>query len=258
MLTLDQVSFNYQDQWLLKKTSLTITPNTLTVIVGPNGAGKTTLLRLLANIKSPTTGQIFFKNDNLQQYSRRALARHITFVPQRATIHPAFTVKTVVMMGRYAHLKRFQREKSQDYLCVHRAMQQADVLHLANRSITTLSDGEQRRVFIAQSLASEAEIILLDEPVANLDIAHTLDILQLCQQLVNAGKTIVLVLHDLNLALRYAEQIIVINDGQIVGIGAPTEVLTDSLLAEVFQIKSERLTSASGVFLAFTAFSYVS
>jgi len=252
MLTLKQVSFKYQNQWLLKETSLTTTAHTLTVIIGPNGAGKTTLLRLLARIWLPTTGQIFFKDNNVQHYRRRELAQHIAFVPQQTTIHYTFAVKDLVMMGRYAHLGRFQAIRPYDYHCINNAMQQTDVLHLANRSVTTLSSGERQRVLIAQSLASEAEVILLDEPVANLDIAHTLDILQLCQQLVRLGKTMILVLHDLNLALRYAEQIIVIDKGQIVDIGAPTEVITDSLLAEVFQVKSERLMSTSGAFLVLT------
>lgn len=252
MLTLNQVSFKYQDNELLKKTSLTIIPNTLTVIIGPNGAGKTTLLRLLARIWSPTTGQVFFKGKNLQYYCRRELAQHIAFVAQQTVIRHAFTVRTLVMMGRYAHLKRFQRERPDDYRCVNNAMQQADVLHLADRSMLTLSSGEQQRVFIARSLASEAEVILLDEPVANLDIAHVLDTLQLCQQLVIAGKTMVLVLHDLNLALRYAEHLIVIDKGQIISTGIPSEVLTESLLTEVFRVKSERLMNPSGSFLILT------
>ena len=251
MLTLTQVSFKYQDTWLLKQTSFSLMPHTLTVIVGPNGAGKTTLLRLLAGIWTPTNGHVFFKGKNLQQYRRRELAQQIAFVPQQTAINYAFTVRELVMMGRYAHLNHWQPEKSRDNQCVEKAMQQADILHLANRSVVTLSGGEQQRVVIARSLASEADMILLDEPVSNLDIAHTLDMLQLCQQLVTTGKTLVLVLHDLNLALRYAEQMIVMDKGRIVGIGIPEEVLTDSLLAEVFQVKAERIVSASGTFFNF-------
>lgn len=246
MLTLDHVGFKRENRWLLRDATLTLAPHALTVVVGPNGAGKTTFLHLLAGLCTPTVGHITLNCYNLRNLNRRELARQMTLVPQNTYNQFAFTALDLVLMGRNPYLKHFQRETPKDYACAENAMQQMDVLHLAHRSITTLSGGEQQRVLIARSLATEAPILLFDEPTAHLDIHHAFEILKLSQKLTHDGKTVIIASHDLNLAVRYADQLIVINQGQIIGCGPPSAVLTASLLAQTFRVKMKKLSDAAG------------
>jgi iron complex transport system ATP-binding protein len=149
-------------------------------------------------------------------------------------------------MGRHPHLGRFEREGERDYLAVAEAMARADVTGLADRVVTELSGGERQRVIIARSLATEAEIIILDEPTANLDVAHALDIMTLCRQLADDGKIIVLATHDLSLASRFSTEVVLVSAGRIVATGAPEEVLSEARIWEVFGVCSERMTAPSG------------
>jgi iron complex transport system ATP-binding protein len=218
----------------------------LTVFVGPNGSGKTTLLRLLAGLWSPNEGRVVLNGREIGSIPKRELARHISFVPQDTHLGFAFTVRDVVMMGRHPHLGRFEREREQDRRSVEDAMARADVLDLSDRLVTEISGGERQRVIIARSLATEAGAILLDEPTANLDIAHVLDVLNLCRQLADEGKIIAIATHDLNAAARYANQIVLLQAGHIAAFGPPSEVIIDSVIRKVFGVQIERAISAKG------------
>jgi iron complex transport system ATP-binding protein len=191
---------------------VTLRAGEVTAFIGPNGAGKTTLLRLLA----PDAGAVTLDGHHVRVLGRRALAQRLAFVPQDTYLPFVFTVREMVEMGCHPHLRRFERLRQRDHDIVDAAMRDADVLHLAQRAVTTLSGGERQRVSIVRSLATQADVLLLDEPTANLDIAHALDVLDLCQHLAAAGKTIGLAIHDINAAVRYAAHIVLMRHGRIV------------------------------------------
>lgn len=245
-LVLDKAGIEIDAHWLVKDCSLTLSSGQLTALIGPNGAGKTTLLRLLAGLWQPTVGKVTLNKRDLPQFHRRELAQNLAFVPQNTSIDFAFTVKDIVMMGRNPHLGHFQHETDYDYYCVEQAMKKTDVAALANRLVTELSGGERQRVVIARSLATEANIILLDEPTASLDISHALEVLDLLKELSKNGHTVAFSMHDINHAVRYANQIVLVDKGSIFDQGLPTKVLTDKAIGEVFGVSVERVAVSGG------------
>jgi len=245
-LALHHAGVEIDGRQLIQEASLTLSPGQLTAFIGPNGAGKTTLLRLLAGLWQPTEGVVTLNGRKLSQFQRRLLAQQIAFVPQNTDISFTFSVKDIVMMGRNPHLGRFVPENLYDHECVEEAMLKTDVLHLANRPVTELSGGERQRVVIARSLATFAPIILLDEPTASLDIAHALEILDLLKALSEAGKTIAFSMHDINTAVRYANQVVLVHQGRIVDLGLPDQVLTEAVMDKVFGVKIEKMLTSTG------------
>jgi iron complex transport system ATP-binding protein len=239
-LELKEAGIKIEDRWLIRHISLKLPAGQLTALAGPNGSGKSTALKLLAGIWQPTEGQAFLNDQLLNTFRQRELARHISFIPQDTHITFSFTTRDVVAMGRHPHLGRFELEREQDQQAIREAMVRADILHLADRRVTELSGGERQRVVIARSLATQNNIILLDEPTANLDISHTIDVLNLCYELANEGKVIAIALHDLNAAARYAHHIVLLSEGRIVKSGAPSEVLIDDIIRGVFNVNTLR------------------
>lgn len=239
-LELCEAGIEIENHWLVRGASLALCAGSLTALVGPNGSGKTTLLRLLGGLWQPTEGSVLLDEQDLHSIPRRELARRVSFVPQDTHIAFAFTVRVLVMMGRHPHLGRFEREGNADRRAVTEAMERADVAHLSGRLVTELSGGERQRAVIARSLATETNIILLDEPTANLDIRHALDILDLCRTLAGEGKTIGLAIHDLNFAARLANRIALMSAGRVLATGTPDEVLSDAAIREVFGVHAER------------------
>jgi iron complex transport system ATP-binding protein len=246
-LELREAGIKIDERWPVRGATLSLRPGRLTALVGPNGSGKTTLLRLLGGLWRPTEGGVFLGGHDLHTIPRRELARRVAFTPQDTHLSFAFTVRDVVAMGRHPHLGRFEREGERDHRAVEEAIGRADVTHLTGRLITELSGGERQRVLIARSLATEANTILLDEPTANLDIAHALDVLDLCRDLVAEGRSVALAIHDLNLAARYATAIVLVNEGRVVTVGEPEEVLSNSAIREVFGVRTERAVGPDGV-----------
>lgn len=240
------VTFKIGESLLIQDISVNLEAGKLTALVGPNGSGKTTLLRILAGLLVPNEGVVTLDGKDLQTFSRLELARKIAFVPQDTHIDFAFKVKEIVEMGRHAHLGRFMPMTKHDFSVVGEALGRADVSHLAFRNVTELSGGERQRVIIARSLATEADIMLLDEPTASLDIAHALDVLNLCRELAAEGKTIALAIHDLNLAVRYAENAVLLNKGKIVTQGKTSEVLQRESLNQVFDVCTDSLETTDG------------
>jgi len=240
------VSVTLDGRWLLRGIDVALRAACLTVFIGPNGSGKTTLLRVLAGLLAPSEGHVTLHGTNIQDFGRRALSQRIAFVPQDTHVSFAFTVRETVEMGRHPHLRRFERLRQHDHDIVDEAMCRADVWHLAHRAVTALSGGERQRVIIARSLATQADVLLLDEPTANLDIAHALDVLDLCQQLAHEGKTIGLALHDINAAARYATHIVLMNAGHIVQQGRLEGVLQEAQLNHVFDVCTDRIHATNG------------
>jgi iron complex transport system ATP-binding protein len=252
-LTLDGAGYHVDGRWLVRGVSVAVARGQLVAVAGPNGAGKTTVLRLLAGLWTPTEGAASLEGRALTSLPRRAIARAVTIVPQNTHVAFAFSVRDVVAMGRHPHVGRFERERPVDRRAVEAALARADVTHLADRSVTELSGGERQRVLIARSLATEAEHILLDEPIANLDVAHALAVLQLCRQLADEGRAVAMALHDLNAARRFATHALLMDGGRARAIGPVEEVLTPANLSEVFHVGVDMVQqSPVGPLLVFT------
>lgn len=234
------------DRWLVRHISLSLARGRFTAIIGPNGSGKSTVLRLLAGLWKPTEGRAELDGAPLSTLSRRDLARRVAVVPQDTHMAFAFTVRETVGMGRHAHVDRFAREGPRDRQAVAGAMTRADIAHLADRLVTELSGGERQRVLIARCLATEADTILLDEPLANLDIAHALDVLTLCRALADEGRAVALALHDLNAAIAYATDAVLLKAGTLVGAGPARELLAPAAIRAVFDVDVQELQAPDG------------
>lgn len=229
----------------LTNVSLDIAPNAITALLGPNGTGKSTLLQLLLGVLRPRSGELLFKNRPISAYTRKALAREIGVVPQDE-VDPMFSVRDIVAMGRYPHLGPWQRERVEDERAITRAMERADVAKFADRWVSTLSGGERQRVRVARALAQEAKVLVLDEPTTFLDIRHEMTTFELVRTLRTEGATIVLATHNLNLAARYADNLVMMHCGQVVASGTPPQVLTSERVGAVYHWPVEIVTHASG------------
>jgi iron complex transport system ATP-binding protein len=231
---------------VLNDISLRFDAGKLSAVIGPNGAGKSTLLRVLAGLQRLTAGSVTLDGIDLSSIQRRVLARRLSFVPQSTQFPFAFTVREVVATGRNPHLGRFQRETDLDRECIEEAFVLTDMVHLKNRLVTELSGGERQRVMIARSLATKAEIVLLDEPTANLDPSHAIDILDLCDSLTEKGILVALTTQDLSMAVRYADRMALMKTGTVVAAGTRDEVLTDVTLHSVFGVRTAWAVTAAG------------
>jgi iron complex transport system ATP-binding protein len=245
-LELRNAGIEIDGRWIVRDVSLELHGGKLLALMGPNGSGKSTLLRLLGGLWRPSQGAALLDGQKLNSLPRRTIAQQLAYTPQDTHLDFAFTVREVVAMGRHAHLSRFQLEGERDRAAVHEALRRADVAHLAERFVTELSGGERQRVLIARSLATAAPIILLDEPTASLDIAHALDVLELCRALVREDKAVAIALHDLNLAARFADDVALLNDGHLVAHGTASEVLSPETISQVFGVQALPATTATG------------
>jgi len=245
-IALKNVGYEIEGRWLVRNVNVSLRAGNFTSLIGPNGSGKTTLMRLMTGLLLPSEGQVKLNDKHLDEYTRREIAQNITFVPQDTHIDFAFTVKEIVTMGRHPHLGKFGRETAKDTYAVNEALERADVADLANRYVTELSGGERQRVIIARSLATEAEVLLLDEPTANLDIAHAIDVLELCRKLADEGKTVCTALHDINASARYSNEVILMNKGELISQGLTENVLKEDKLNEVFQVCADQTQAADG------------
>lgn len=236
MISVDQLSVEYGDQKVLCDLSLDIEEGQFIGILGPNGCGKTTFLRVLSRILAPDTGTVIIKGLDVEEYNTRELARILGCVRQETDVVFPFTVREIVMMGRYPHIGRIVPLCEDDMALVEKAMQWTNTLHLANKLITEVSGGERQRVLIARTLVQQPKILLLDESTSHLDINHQMEILSLIQELT-PKITVIGVFHDFNLASYFCDQLILMNSGKIVAIGPPEDVLTEERISENFSVK---------------------
>ena len=235
-LCASQLVGGYGERSVLHGVSLTVEPGEMLAIVGPNGAGKSTLLRLLSGSLTPWQGTVELLGAPLASFERRALARRLAFVGQENSVAFSFTVLEVVLMGRAPHLGSFHFESHGDLMLAREALERFDLLGLATRPIQEISGGERKRVFLARALAQEPRVALLDEPTAHLDLRHVAEIFARFSELrAERGLSVVATLHDLNAAVLYADRILLLKDGKMMGLGAPHEVLTEDNLREVYE-----------------------
>ncbi len=207
----------------------------VTALVGPNGAGKSTLLKAVLQLV-PSQGDIAFAGQDVRALSPIERARCVAYVPQRSLLVAALPVRLAVAAGRFSHADWMGQLRDIDHHAVEQALQEVDAQHLGERTYNTLSAGEQQRILVARALASEAPCILMDEPTASLDVGHALDLLALARRLATAGRTIVVVLHQLDDAYRSADRIVMLHRGRVLASGDPAAVLAAAPLAEAFGI----------------------
>ncbi|UZE96467.1 heme ABC transporter ATP-binding protein [Alkalimarinus alittae] len=238
-LACSNLGFSYGKQPVIKNISLSFNKGEFVGLIGPNGAGKSTLLNLLMGLIKPTSGEVELAGQPLKQYKQRSIARHISLVPQDVSINYAFSVREIVAMGRNPHLGAFQPEANRDRKLIHLAMEKTDLLRMADRSVNQLSGGERQRVFIARAIAQEAPILLMDEPTASLDLCHQLEVLSLIKTLTKDGHLAVSAIHDVELASRFCDRLILINDGKVAAQGTPIDVLTKENLYRHFSIEAD-------------------
>ncbi|WP_227130854.1 heme ABC transporter ATP-binding protein [Halorubellus salinus] len=234
MIRVEDLTVSLGGTHVLDDVSMAVDDGEFVGLVGPNGAGKTTLLRCLSGVLSPDDGVVTVDGDAVGSLGAREASRRIAVVPQDTQLAFDFSVRDVVAMGRTPHRGRFDRASSEDHDVVDRAMDRTEVAQFAEKAITAVSGGERQRVVLARALAQEAPVLLLDEPTASLDVNHQVRTLDLVADLVEDGRTAVAAIHDLSLAARYCDRLVLLADGGVVAAGPPERVLERATVADAF------------------------
>jgi iron complex transport system ATP-binding protein len=236
MIHLEQLSYILGEKRILHNVNLHIRSGEFLGLIGPNGAGKSTLLKIIAGLLPPTQGKVWMNHHDLFTLSPRSRAQSLAFMPQNTTLDFQFSCWDVVMMGRNPHIGLFEAEMEKDRRIVEEAMELTGTLAFKERMITDLSGGQRQLVVLARALAQQPQILLLDEPTSHLDIHHQLDIFERVQTLVKKGITVVAAIHDLNMAARFCDRLVLIHNGEIVCSGTPNDVITTEKIHKVFDI----------------------
>ncbi len=245
-LRFDQLSLRLRGRPVLSGVSGIVASGEVLAILGPNGAGKSSLLSCLAGLRRPDSGAVTLDGAPLAMIDRLTRARQIGLLPQRGELHWDMSVAALVALGRLPHRGRWGGLAPADHEAIAAAMASADVAHLADRNVRRLSGGEQARVLLARVLAGEPDWLLADEPLESLDPAHQLDTLARLRDCAARGAGVVVVLHDLGLAARFADRVLLMKDGAVLACGTADEVMTPALLGEAYGISVEIGRSASG------------
>lgn len=235
MIELRHIRVDFGKRRILDDISAEIAEGRITAVMGPNGCGKTTLLRCIGGLLEPSGGQVLLGGRRVQDFSTRALAQQVAFVRQQAQTDFDFTAFETVLMGRNPYQKRLQNESQADRDIVERCMRQTNTWHLRFAKPGEMSGGEMQRVMIARALAQETPVLLMDEPVSNLDIAHQLEIMRLLR---TAGKSVVIVIHDLNLALQFCDDLLLFHQGSLLFHGAMAEGLTPENIRTAYGVET--------------------
>jgi iron complex transport system ATP-binding protein len=238
-LAAQQVRLAYDDHVVVHDVDLELTDGSFTAIVGPNGCGKSTLLRALGRLLRPAGGQVLLDGRAIARTPTREVATVLGLLPQSPIAPEGLTVADLVARGRHPHQSWVRQWSRDDEAVVAEALEWTDMAELADRPVDALSGGQRQRAWISMALAQGTDLLLLDEPTTYLDLAHQIDVLELVGRLhAERGRTVAVVLHDLNLAARYAQRLVAMKDGVLVASGTPAEVLTEELLADVFDLEA--------------------
>ncbi len=237
-LRVEDLSFSFGSEEVLKNINMNIKPGVFISIVGPNGSGKSTFLKNISTYLRPQKGIVTLGNDDINKLSRKEISKRISMVPQNTSLEFDFKVKDIVMMGRYPYVDRFRGETAEDIKIVEKAMIYTNISMFSDRMFNELSGGEKQRVILAQALAQKPNILLLDEPVSHLDLQHQVEILDLIKRMsIQECKTVIAVLHDLNMASVYSDYIAILKEGKIFAEGEPQKVLCSKNIEEAFKTK---------------------
>jgi len=235
MIEVRSISFRYHEEWVLQEVSFRVEKGEFVGVIGPNGSGKTTLLKLLYRLLAPQRGEILFELVPMKKMDRRDIARRIAVVAQETQLLFPFSVLETVLMGRSPYLGRLLFESEKDLEIARKAMEWTKILPFSERPVEELSGGERKRVFIARALAQEPDVILLDEPTANLDIQHQIEFLDLILTLNrDRGLTIVMASHDMNIASEFCDRLVLLQEGKIYQMGTPEKVVTKENIENVY------------------------
>jgi iron complex transport system ATP-binding protein len=238
LLSTRRLSLGYNSALVITDLDLAIPAGKVIALVGANGCGKSTLLRGLARLLQPQAGTVYLDGAEIFKLSTKAVAKRLGILPQGPVASAELTVRDLVAQGRYPYQNWLQQWSKEDERMVEQALATTGMTHLAERSLDTLSGGQRQRAWIAMALAQDTEILLLDEPTTFLDLAHQVEVLDLLYELnQREGRTIVMVLHDLNQACRYADYLVAIREGQVYAQGEPREVMTEVMVREVFGLE---------------------
>lgn len=239
-LTVENLTLGYKDRTVIEDLELAVAPGKVTAIVGANACGKSTLLRSMSRLLTPRVGHVLLDGKEVHRTPARELARTLGLLPQSPIAPEGITVTDLVGRGRHPHQGVFSRWSAADDEAVAAALEATHTVDLADRAVDELSGGQRQRVWIAMALAQETDLLLLDEPTTFLDVQHQVEVLDLLTDLNRSrGTTVVLVLHDLNLAARYADRLIAIAGGGVHAAGSPAEVLTEETVRAVFGLDSK-------------------
>lgn len=245
ILETKNVSFHYthQKEEALTNASFKIKQGDFLGIIGPNGSGKSTLLKLTAGILVPSKGKVFYKNRSISDYKKKKFAKLAAWIPQESGLVFPFKTEEVVLMGRYPYKSGFSFESSEDLEIASEVMELTGTKPLFGKKFTEISGGEKQRVLIASALAQKPETLILDEPISFLDIKYQIEILEILRTLNQKHSvTIIIALHDLNLASKYCSQLLLLKTGKIVGEGSPNAILKQSIIEPVYETQIKTLT----------------
>lgn len=244
-IKIKNLNFTYDEEEVLNNLSLTIDEGKFYSIIGPNGSGKSTLIKNILSILKPESGEIEVEGKSIKDFAAMELSRLLSYVPQSTSTDFEFTVKELVSMGRYPYLKRFEDLKKEDYIIIEKALEITGLTEFSEKKISEISGGELQRASVARCLAQDTPYIFLDEPVNHLDVSHQVQILRELRKMT-PEKTIISVMHDLNLASVYSDEIVLLNHGEIVKSGKNGEVLNNEILSSVYNMNFKILNDASG------------
>ncbi|GIP42248.1 iron-dicitrate ABC transporter ATP-binding protein [Paenibacillus sp. J45TS6] len=237
------LSIAYEDRLIVDDLNIQIPQGKITALVGANGSGKSTILKTMARLMQPKKGQVLLDGKSIHKQSTREVAKQLAILPQNPTAPEGLTVTELVSYGRFPYQKGFGSLKAEDKKMIEWAIESTRLSEFHDRPIDQLSGGQRQRAWIAMALAQDTDILFLDEPTTFLDMAHQLEVLQLLEELnITAKRTIVMVVHDLNHASRYAHHMIAIKQGKAAATGSPNQVMTPDVLREVFGIEADIVT----------------
>ncbi|MDQ0230358.1 ABC transporter ATP-binding protein [Metabacillus malikii] len=243
MIKTEKLNIGYEQELIVKELNIEIPDRKITALVGANGSGKSTILKTIARLMKPKSGTITIDGKAIHTQKTKDIAKQLAILPQNPIAPEGLTVYELVTFGRYPHQKGMASLTNTDRDIIHSALEMTGIIEFANRSIDQLSGGQRQRAWIAMALAQDTPILFLDEPTTFLDMAHQIEVLTILEKLNHEqGRTIVMVVHDLNHASRYAQHIVAIKKGTVIKSGNPYDVMKEEVLEEVFGVKSDIIT----------------
>lgn len=245
MVEVRNLLVGYGEAPVLSDVSLTFPTGQVTGVLGPNGCGKSTLLKAALGLIPIQGGQVLLDGQDLHTLSPRDVARRAAYLAQSRSV-PSITARRMVLHGRFPYLSYPRRYRPEDYQMADQALQWADASDLAGRAMDRLSGGQRQKVYLAMALAQDTQTIFMDEPTTFLDISHQLEVMALARRLANLGRAVVLVLHDLDLALRGCDRVALLSGGALRALGSPEEVFLSGVLDEVFHVRVGRMNTEEG------------